>query len=238
MIEIDKFTDIGVSRERNEDSYIYFRCRLDGEEIIIASVCDGMGGLDAGDYASKTLCDSFKREIVDKDFVRVDELKRAITTAIKNANRTIYKSKTKYGKQCGTTVSCVMLTNDKGYAWHVGDTRIIQVRDTDVSILTTDHTLVNEMVKRGKLTLEQARNHKKRNVLTKAVGVLKDVSIDMFEFDYKNTTLVLCSDGFWHGVSKSEYIDLRNHRVTLQTLFNKVIKRGETDNITALVLFA
>lgn len=236
MIEIVKFTDIGVERDRNEDNFIYFRCHLDGQDIVIACVCDGMGGLDAGDYASKEVCESLKHEIVNKDFVNLNELKRAITLAIKKGNRSIFKSKTKYGQQCGTTVSCVVLA-DKGYGWHVGDSRIIQIRGSDVSIITRDHTYVMMQVQKGKLTPKQAMNHPRRNVLTNAVGVKNDVSIDTFEFDYKNSTLVLASDGFWHGVSRSDYINLSKKNVTLESLYKKVIDLGETDNITALALY-
>ena len=236
MIEIERFTDIGVERERNEDNFIYFRCRLDGQEIVIACVCDGMGGLDAGDYASREVCESLKHEIVGRDFVNMSEIRRAVTIAIKRSNQAIYKSKTKYGKKCGTTISCVVLA-DKGYLWHVGDSRIIRVQNGTVKNLTTDHTLVNKMIERGRITEKQAINHPKRNVLVNAVGVFNDVSIDMEEFEYRNSTIVLATDGFWHGLSKSDYIRLSNKEVTLETLFDKVINKGETDNVTALALY-
>lgn len=236
LIDIERLTDIGVYRERNEDSYIYFRCKLDGQDITIACVCDGMGGLDAGDYASKELCESLKRGIFSKDFVDINELKREVTSSIKEANRIIFSNKTQYGKQCGTTVTCVVLA-DKGYAWHVGDSRLMMISNSNVRALTKDHTYVRRLVDKGKITKEEARNHPKRSALTNAIGVFKDVSIDMFEFDYRNTTLVLATDGFWNGLTDSDYLSISSRDVTLEDMMNRVIKRGETDNITALALY-
>lgn len=236
MVTVDRLTDIGTTRERNEDSYIFFECKLDGKDITIAVVCDGMGGLDAGDYASKTMCETIRKEVCDNNFETVAELNRAITLAIKNGNKTIFQTKTQYGNQCGTTVSCVLLTEGKGYAWHVGDSRIVKVTGQAVTLMTQDHTLVGKLVSQGRITEKEALRHPKRNVLVNAIGVFKDVTIDRFEFEYENSTIVVSSDGFWHGITNKDYTDLSNQSVSLDSLFNKVMQKGETDNITAVVL--
>lgn len=235
--DIDKLNDIGVSRNRNEDSYIIIKCKLDDEVITIAVVCDGMGGLDAGDWASQEICETIKFYLKGQDFENIEDINRAVTLAIKEGNRKIFKNKTQYGERCGTTVSAIVLTESKGYAWHVGDSRIIKVQNGDVRLLSEDHTKVNRMVKRGKITKEEAKRHPERNVLTKAIGVFNDVAIDRFEFSYKGSMLVLCTDGFWSGIRRKEYQELEKKNINLQQLCNTVISRGETDNITALALY-
>lgn len=236
MIEVKHFTDLGVERATNEDNFIFIRSELDGEEIVIAIICDGMGGLDNGEYASREVCETVKQAIVGKDHTSIEEIRRAVTVAIKRANRTIFKEKTKYGRRCGTTVTGVLLA-DKGYVWHVGDSRVIQIRQDDVRILTNDHTRVGRLLREGRITQQQSYTHPDRNKLEKAVGVGADVKIDMFQFDYRNSTLVLATDGFWHGITRNDFIRISERTTSLGRLFDKVVDLGETDNVTAMTLY-
>ncbi|PHE64170.1 protein phosphatase [Bacillus toyonensis] len=233
MFNIKTFTDIGVSRDNNEDNLMYIEGEFQNKEVAILVVCDGMGGLDDGEYASKTVCKKIEDSIVDNDFETIIDLRRAITIAIKNANTEIFNINAGKKKKSGTTISCALLA-DKGYFWHVGDSRIYKIKDSTVEQVTTDHTLVNRLIEDGTITEEQAKTHPERNVLTKAVGVFQSVKVQTSSFDYKDSTLVLCSDGFWHSIKDEEFVKLASNELALKDLFNLCVDRGETDNVTSI----
>ncbi|MEC2463884.1 protein phosphatase 2C domain-containing protein [Bacillus cereus] len=233
MFEVVPFTDIGVVRKENEDNLVFLVGEFQGEEIALIVVCDGMGGLDDGKNASKTVCQNLEETFTNEEYETVSDLRRAITMSISMSNKQLRKINQAKGKQGGTTVSCVLLA-DKGYVWHVGDSRIYKIKDDIVEQLTEDHTLVNKYIQDGKITEEEAKTHPKRNVILRAVGVHENVRIDTTTFDYTDSSLVLCSDGFWHSMSESQLQDLNKKHVSLDDLFQFAIAKGETDNITSI----
>ncbi|AFQ29874.1 protein phosphatase 2C domain-containing protein [Bacillus thuringiensis] len=233
MFEVVPFTDIGVVRETNEDNLVFLVGEFQGEEIALIVVCDGMGGLDDGENASRTVCQNLEETFANEEYETIAELKRAITMSITMSNKQLLNINMAKGKKGGTTVSCVLLA-DKGYLWHVGDSRIYQIKDGQVNRLTEDHTLVNKYIKDGDITEEEAKTHHQRNVILRAVGIKAGVKIDTNTFDYKDSSLVLCSDGFWHSLEDRQLVDLNNKHVSLNDLFQFAIAEGETDNITSV----
>ncbi|MGF2716725.1 PP2C family protein-serine/threonine phosphatase [Bacillus cereus] len=233
MFEVVPFTDIGVVREKNEDNLVFLVGEFQGKEIALIVVCDGMGGLEDGENASKTVCQNLEETFTNEEYETIADLKRAITMAINSSNSQLLRINQARGVKGGTTVSCVLLA-DKGYVWHVGDSRIYQIKDDKVIKLTEDHTLVNKMIQDGEITEEEAKTHHQRNVILRAVGVHGKVRIDTSTFDYKNSSIVVCSDGFWHSLTDKHLVELNNKHVSLNDLFQFAVSKGETDNVTSV----
>ena len=146
----------------------------------------------------------------------------------------------------GTTLTAVLLHNNKGYAVHVGDTRLYQITDSSLEILTEDQTLVAREVRRGNMTPEQAEADPRRNVLLQCIGASRVVVPQFLQFDFDiNQTYMMCSDGFRHKVSEQEIhkafspsvisdkqVVIDNSKALVE--LNK--SRMETDNITVLTI--
>lgn len=234
-------TDIGRIRLVNEDRALVLP-QLGG--ITLAVVADGMGGHQAGDIASQMATQVIERELksLDKN-AATDELEQAVKTAIENANRSIYEyastSEQYYGM--GTTVVVAVATSDKLVIGHIGDSRAYMTRDGGLEQLTEDHSLVNELVRSGQITAEEASNHPRRNVLTRALGTESGVTADVKTFDWKEGDIVLlCSDGLSGYVEESAVREILYSSHPLEEkadmLVDKALEAGGDDNITVVLI--
>jgi serine/threonine protein phosphatase PrpC len=224
-------SDLGLQRQGNEDNY-FVRAPL----FVVA---DGMGGAQAGEVASEMAVESFNAGIPDGDSP-AEGLKRII----EDANRRIHeRSRTDNLRAgMGTTVTAAHVGEDAVTVAHVGDSRCYLVRDGKLIRLTKDHSLVGELVDRGKLTEEQAEKHPQRSVITRALGPEPNVQVDVIEYPAKAGDLfMVCSDGLTSMVRepKLEPLMVRNDR-PLEELGRELIAAanaaGGRDNIT-VVLF-
>ena len=178
-------TDVGRVREHNEDNYLVDR------KLALFIVCDGMGGHAAGEVASalavRTVHEEIRkqRQLVD-DFelgtkgagaVSARELLNLLEFAVQRACARIHEEAAADSAKrgMGTTLSAMIFVGNKGFIAHVGDSRIYQYRDGRVQQLTEDHTVFNELIKRGKLTREQIEKVAHKNAITRAVGVYERV---------------------------------------------------------------
>ena len=177
-------SDLGRQRQGNEDNY-FVRAPL----FVVA---DGMGGAQAGEVASEMAVDSFERSLPD------GSPGDALAGVIRDANRRIHE-RSRSDEQfagMGTTVTAAYVGDADVTVAHVGDSRAYLWRDGDLTRLTRDHSLVGELVARGKLTEEQAEAHPQRNVITRALGAEPDVDVDVEVFGAKDgDVFLLCSDG-------------------------------------------
>jgi protein phosphatase len=223
-------SDLGLQRQGNEDSY-YVRAPL----FVVA---DGMGGAQAGEVASEMAVESFGDGLPDGD-PPAEGLKHII----EDANRRIYeRSRTQQGRAgMGTTVTAAHVGENTVTIAHVGDSRCYVVRDGELIRLTTDHSLVAELVARGKLTEAQAETHPQRSVITRALGPEPSVQVDIREYDAKAGDLfMVCSDGLTSMVRepKLEPLMIGNEK-PLADLGRELIAAanaaGGRDNITAIV---
>lgn len=221
-MKLDTVTDIGVRRKENQDNYWGARLLVNGEEVGVLCVCDGMGGLNDGGLASRIVVeavkDYFKQSI---DLIGLREV-------IEESNTKIYNKDSKMG----TTCTILVCSGGKYDILHVGDSRCYLVRNDTFESLTIDHSA---LFKYG-ITRENKELWKKyRGLLTRCIGVTKDVKIDSYSGTYLDgDKFLVCSDGFWHyldvfSVSGSELLDLNG-------LVQKCISKGETDNISIGVL--
>lgn len=219
MFQIEGHTDVGVRYPNNQDSYWVARFTDNGIESAIVVLCDGMGGLEDGSFASSlvisTLKETLAKGITDKD---------GLKSAILDANSKILNKYKPLGKQCGTTCSMLVLSQGSYWGYHIGDSRIYQFRGNNYKVLTEDHTILNVKRKKGvEITSEMKRKY--RSTLSRCIGVIPNPRIDYLEGTYtKGDTFVLCSDGFWHfwNLSISD----------LPKSIKEVKGFGEKDNIT------
>jgi len=242
-------TDIGKYREKNED-YLYAENNL----FIIA---DGMGGHMAGEVASRiaieTFIENFNSSLKDRskkisDNKKTDkqgssQIKELLLKSIKNANREVYSKAILqpgyYGM--GTTFTGCYIQQDKAYTIHVGDSRLYIKRGSEFNLLTSDHTIVGELFRRGEISYEQTFNHPQRNYLTNVLGVAKDVDPDFNSYKVlPEDILLLCSDGL-NSMLKDEDIaniidKYKDAKDIAKNLIKGAIKKGGLDNITVIVV--
>lgn len=245
-------TDVGTYKTTNQDSISLMVADTVIGEVVLAVICDGMGGLQKGELASATVTSAFK-DWFEKDFPQVileaDLIERVFQTwkdIFVSQNQIIAEYGTKNRIVLGTTATVILILGSKKYLiGHVGDSRVY-ILNQSAKQLTEDHTVINEEIKRGKLTLEQAKTDVRRNVLLQCVGASPKVVPDLFNGNCSaGDVFLLCSDGFRHEVSLDEIAERINSAekkdedVMKQALVDLVElnkERGERDNISAVTI--
>jgi len=240
------YTDIGRVKDANEDRFLV------DKRLRLYVVADGMGGHAAGEVASETAVTEIRRYIQEREallqeFIRTgkgrDEVLEMLELAVRTAGRAIFDiAQSEPEKRgMGTTVSLLLLTPTRGFIAHVGDSRVYLVRDNEVFQLTEDHSLINELIKRGKLRPEEAATAPYKNAVTRAVGVYADVEVDTLDFEIApGDDFLLCSDGLTgHLRDDREIAEILkgNDFVAVPKTFVEVAnQRGGKDNITSVVV--
>ena len=229
-------TDIGAVRSDNQDSYAIER--LD-DQTALAVVCDGMGGARAGNVASRTAAEVFVAS-VKQNFTQDAGPGQVMLDAAAAANERVHElsvAEEAY-RGMGTTLVAALITPEKLYVVNVGDSRCYAIVNGDMTRVTREHSLVEDLVERGEITPEEARNHPRKNLITRAVGVDRSVRADLFEVENQGGYLVLCSDGLSNTVTDEE---LRREVVAAdkegccQRLLRLALERGAPDNVTAVI---
>ena len=232
-------TDAGRRREMNQD-YMFASDIAVGKLPNLFIVADGMGGHKAGEYASKTAVETIVEYIGNDDS---GLLVAAIKKAIGEANKRVLKESIidieKEGM--GTTIVAATIKGDKLIAANVGDSRLYIINESGITQVTTDHSLVEEMIRSGRIARSEARNHPDKNKITRAVGVFPKVDVDFFETKVApGDTVLLCTDGLTNMVEDEEIkkivLGQRDIVEKTQTLIEVANKNGGTDNITALLI--
>ena len=222
-------TDLGRQRTGNEDAY-YARAPL----FVVA---DGMGGAQAGEVASHEATSAFERGLPDGDPAET------LAETIREANRRIHAMSQESSDRAGmgTTLTAAYLgEDDRLTVAHVGDSRCYLFRDSELTRLTRDHSLVEELLRRGKLTEEQAETHPQRSVITRALGPEPDVEVDVERFAVKHGDVVLlCSDGLTSMVPEPRVRATLEIEASLEQLGRGLIEAANTaggrDNITVIL---
>lgn len=241
-------TDPGMMRSNNEDRI------STTPEVGLAVVADGMGGHQAGEVASGMAVDVVTRHVIDV-LAREGTGKkrkaggpspeyRAVDEAISLANSAIFEL-SQSSANCagmGTTIVVTLFYDDKLCIAHVGDSRLYRFRKDKLELLTEDHSLVQELVTRGLITPEEARNSANKNLVTRALGIEPAVDSHIVERNVQDQDLyMLCSDGL-NDVLPDEMTAqiLREHGADLQATINRLIKevnaRGGPDNVSVILV--
>lgn len=244
-------TDIGLKKNSNQDSFGARIISTQMGKMVFAILCDGMGGLSKGEVASGTLVNAFLKwadeRLVDiVQFGLNDEaIKNEWEDLIQAYNQKILLYGKNYNVQLGTTITAILLTENRYYVVNVGDSRAYEI-SSYVHVLTEDHTVIQREMNLGNLTEEQAKKDPRRSVLLQCVGVLETVRPDYFFGQVLgDTTYVLCSDGFRHEISEAEIFQylsanqmqsVEQMEKQIEYLIHLNKERQEQDNISALAI--
>ena len=231
-MKVYAITDIGRMRPINEDSYYVPQY---GEQF--CAVADGMGGHNAGEVASAMAVKVFSEELRGKEPITAG----ALHAAVLRANEAVYQAAldNEGMNGMGTTFSALAQEGENVYLAHVGDSRVYLVRRGAILQLTTDHTLVEEMVQKGLITPREARIHPKRNIITRALGTEESVEIDIVQMSVRaGDAFFLCSDGMTNYVDERQILRAATSDMDwpdkLRHLVAVALENGGADNITAL----
>lgn len=227
-------SDVGKKRQKNEDSYLI----NDAHKLFV--VADGMGGHAGGEYASRiaitTIEETFGQENPESN------AEKLIEGSIQDAGQKIVAKaeEDRALRGMGTTVIALHLGDKKAVLGHVGDSRAYLFRDGVLEQLTEDHSLVNEQVKSGLISEEEAKTHQFKNIITRSLGVTPEVEVDLISKKLKTgDSFLLCSDGLSNLVEMAEMEkELRDKESVLaaKSMVDLANKRGGDDNITIVVV--
>ncbi|MFS1513270.1 Stp1/IreP family PP2C-type Ser/Thr phosphatase [Chengkuizengella sp. SCS-71B] len=234
-------TDVGRTRAVNEDRAAV-QTELNG--FTLAIVADGMGGHQAGDIASQITIETIQESLQSLEAdMTVEECELSIREAIYLANAKIYQlaSENEKYKGMGTTVVVALATDELILIAHIGDSRAYKYTEEAIIQLTEDHSLVNELLKSGQISPEEAEQHPRRNLLTRALGTEEYVNIEIHRHEWlQHDLLMLCSDGLSSLVNQQDMVHIlmkeQNIEVTANELIQHALEAGGDDNITVVLL--
>ncbi len=238
-------SDTGIVRKNNQDTF--FCCtENDGKQAIFV-VCDGMGGANAGNIASDIAASVFKEHVMKH--IRPSMSNKYMESILKNAvnfaNYETYQtalSSREYSGM-GTTLVGGFVNDDDLVLVNVGDSRAYLINSEGIEKITIDHSVVEEMIMRGEITEEEAREHPRRNLITRALGTDERVKSDIYTYKIdQGTKILLCSDGLSNMISSEEMKKIidsaESSQIACETLIDKANERGGYDNITAVLICA
>ncbi|EFR32878.1 MAG: Stp1/IreP family PP2C-type Ser/Thr phosphatase [Peptoniphilus harei] len=230
-------TNVGNYRKNNEDSYYV------NESKNLYVLADGMGGHLAGERASK-----MATEIIGEDFagerevISIDDAIEILSSSIRDANKKIYDSSQENEdyRGMGTTLSSGLILDDVLIYSNIGDSRIYRINE-EMEQITQDDSFVNYLIEIGEITEEEAKNHPKKNVLTKAMGTTSDIEVIVNTLNIKDKDVFLfCSDGLTNMVPDEEIFKIvkeNSPEEARDMLLDLALKNGGMDNITFILVF-
>ncbi len=234
------FTHLGVVREKNEDA-IYAD---DGKQLYI--VADGMGGYEGGEIASHMALDIVVKDLqemageIDSEQPDTDMLRENLRQAVYHANDSIYQcyQAQEASSPMGTTLTAVYICKQVAYVAHVGDSRAYLIRAGEgMRQITQDHSVTGEMLRHGEITPEEAINHPKRHMLTRAIGYYPLVDVDIMVLPIQpGDMLFLCTDGLYNLVSEGTIYQsmVSDGPQAIPKLILAALENGGYDNISAI----
>ncbi|NGQ93817.1 Stp1/IreP family PP2C-type Ser/Thr phosphatase [Brevibacillus sp. SYP-B805] len=240
-MEIAMKSHVGRVRQVNED---YYACMVTMKGRVLAIVADGMGGHRAGDVASRLAVEKIVDSLQDLEAgLEPEDERERLMNALRYANEEVYRYAEEH-PECsgmGTTVVAALLGPTGGITAHIGDSRLYHFGEGRLSLQTEDHSLVQELMRSGQITMEEASVHPQRNVLMRALGTEKDVRIDLGTFSWvPGDVVLLCTDGLSNKVSPETMEKWLVTPLSLQeqvdALVQQAIDAGGEDNITLVAV--
>ena len=251
--DVAYYTETGNKKAVNQDSICIKQIIKNNQKIVMAVICDGMGGLSLGELASATVVQDFNNWLKDKISeltvnVQMNSIKEEWIQLLHNANNKILKYGRENGIQLGTTVTALLLFDDGRYlVAHVGDTRLYYINNEMICQITEDQTYVAREIKLGHMTKEEAEQDSRRNVLLQCIGAVNGLQPEFYEGQISaDCYMLLCSDGFRHQYHEEEIMKAlsgdmvqmskENMHSFLRSATNLCMQRGETDNISSVLI--
>ena len=229
-------SDIGMVRNLNEDYAKYLECN----DFKIYVVADGMGGHNAGEVASKMAAEGIVNYVGENFSENTKDV--VLKNAIEKVNKDIYFHSLK--NDClngmGTTITACLITKDWIKIANVGDSSCFGITNNEIIKITKDHSLVQELVDSGSISENEAANHPKKNIITRAIGTSDKVNVDIFDIiENKYDKYVLCSDGLTNELTKEDIIKVINEEKDLSLACERLVNiakyKGGRDNIPVLL---
>jgi len=236
-------SDVGLTRQLNEDNWGWKRLSDRSNLYVVA---DGMGGHDGGEVASalavQTLCEIACSEEQSSRPEGADAVESLLDNAFQTANNTVKEHADARGTDMGTTLICTLVLEGKlGFMANVGDSRGYLLRNGTLHQVSKDHSLVQKMVERGRITSEEARHHPHSNILLRTVGTERDIDIDIFRVEFEpGDKVLMCSDGLWGEVEDRDMESILNTysdpRIAARELVRAAHHGGGKDNVTLMIV--
>lgn len=250
-VKIGAVTDKGNVKDSNQDSILVQVGAYKSGDFGLFVVCDGLGGLAYGEFASSMAVKKFKNWWEDEVKAIVknpndENIISSLKQVVYDANKDIIYYGRKLEERLGTTVSALLLIRDKYYIVHVGDSRVYRIDNSKIEKLTEDHSYVALQVKKGEITELEAKKSKKKNILLQCVGVKDNIEIFTTIGNIKGTEqFIVCSDGFYNSLYEYELLRKimdrkRSGSITIQEFADGMVKevksRKERDNISVILV--
>lgn len=238
-MDISIQSSVGHVRQDNQD---FSSCFMNGRQILLAVVCDGMGGHKGGDIASEMAVNHLGHAWENSQLASSSEIMSWLDQHIHLENQRIYQASLRYTDLhgMGTTLVAAVFLNNQVIIAHVGDSRAYLYQADQLIQLTEDDTFVNQLVKSGELSPEEGKNHPKKNILTQSLGVEEELEVKVQSHPfYDGDRLMLATDGFYEGLTEEEMIHFLNqdqalHQVAVQ-LHDLSLQQSGQDNLTILL---
>lgn len=231
-------TDVGQKRNSNQD-FVYTNTESVGKLPNLFIVADGMGGHNAGEFASTFTVETIVEHI--KGNLEENPIK-ILRTAIEHANKLLIEESHKNQQLAGmgTTIVAVTIVGHFAYVANVGDSRLYVINE-EIYQVTKDHSLVEEMVRLGEISREDAKHHPDKNVITRAIGATQEVAIDFFDYQLNEKhKILLCTDGLTNMVDDSNILKIVNSSGAIEMKSAKLVElandNGGKDNITVVII--
>lgn len=242
-------TDIGTTKTTNQDSVLIKHASVDGNEILMAIVCDGMGGLSKGELASATVIKAFAQWFDEELPFELESVDMQVIGAkwsllLKTLNSQILEYGSQIGENLGTTFSGILFIGTQYVIAHVGDSRVYQI-GSRMNQLTTDQTFVAREISRGTMPASVAKSDSRRNLLLQCVGASRVVEPQLIFGTAERGAYMLCSDGFRNEITESEMYESLNpvnlmNKAAMHSnaryLIDQVKSRQERDNISVVLI--
>ena len=245
---IGMLTDVGKVRTIDEDSILAadlsFGVNSENSKFLLLAVADGMGGHAKGEEASKIALNAIARAVIPELF-NDTPFTELLEKGIQNANQDILDYTAKYPESSGmgTTSVCAVVKGNEVHLANVGDSRAYVISDDEIRGVTKDHSYVQALVDEGKITQAEAREHPKKNIITKAVGISPSVEADKSILTLgSDESLLLCCDGVIAHLTDEDIHKIINDSPDPQSACQKIVdtanERGGSDNISLIILSA
>lgn len=244
-------TDTGLVKKINQDAFCLKIAKTPQTQIALVLICDGMGGLKNGELASAWVVNAysawFEKELPGQLEAGLDGIKSRLESMALELNQKIGSYGKHNGISLGTTMTGLLLLDNKYLYFHVGDSRIYRI-NTSIRQLTRDHTVTALEVEKHKITEQEAANDARQSILLQCIGASEKITVEFGSgIVAREDVFLLCSDGFRHKLSEEELLGILSSQVlTSEKIMKKSLmdlvelnkERGETDNITALLVKA
>ncbi|MDP4180200.1 MAG: Stp1/IreP family PP2C-type Ser/Thr phosphatase [Bacillota bacterium] len=234
--------DKGKVREINEDSYNILAGFPGAPTAFI--IADGMGGHNSGEIASKSAVELISNNISENPdiFKKSEDVSNTLKDIIQLANVHVYKKslENETDSGMGTTLIVAVVIDRKLYIGHVGDSRVYLIRDGKIEKLTIDHSYIEELIRNGSLTREEAENHPNKNLITRALGCVAVLEVDTYTYDImENDVFLMCTDGLTNMLNEERILEIIERIEDPELACEKLVEgsndMGGEDNITVII---